>query len=482
MLDKLYKLIVFAKEHIVKVVMQRTDKVFWTCISVCIITLILSLLIDCCFNFKKTEDAGIELQIENVYICVVDESKENDLELNVGDFCSMVLTIDTILAASVIFFYSMIDNRKTGIPHRTIIKYTFGSFMVPGLFFCTILLLPIMYTASSMEMVCTTWASIFFSYIFQLLILLVILFSTSYDFSINAVCCAEMEQFELMVKHGLEQNNNEKLKQIRHMEQVVLSDDLSIEKVKMIKALLKVPFYEKKYFWIIGIDPKILCDLKEEYLYNYYYTNLNSVFYQIKDKLQECQKVYDILYDFFDELYELCAICREERLDDEKAKKVTENCRVVVAAIFNAATEANSKNVIQFVNQVLDKERQYDSKIIEKNSGNDNTKNKEMLLHNKQVSLYLCYLQFLFYVYEQSSSEGEYQVLEGDKWEPDIIADIEYYERHWKMWKRQVTLSQRDSCFYFWSTISVAKGAILDDSPLCFILNKKKGYGSTNDS
>lgn len=498
MTDKMNAIKVYLKQHI--------SKFFLGCILSCAISLVICFVWDGNVNSEVEKEVKTGIQIEFKWEYSTYEDEEESLVLNADDFCSMVLTIDTIMAAAVIFFYSMIDNRKTGISHRTIMTYTVGSYMVPGLFLATIILLPIMYGASAMGMIATMWISIIFSYIFQLIIIVLILLSVSYNYSIRAVCYAEIGQFENMPNMDLEQDKKKMLFQIRHMEQVVISEDSSVEKAKMISALLKVPCYEKKNMYKVSLVPQKLCDLNEEHIYEYYYMNINSVFVQIKNDVEECQKMYNILYVFFDELWEIYNVATENLGSaDERTHKAIENYRCIIAAILNAITEAGSINAIQFANQILQKQLYHDKKTLKNIDVKDDVENVEEdlgevfaeenyvedtnkedveeKLFNKQMGLYLCYLQFLFYVYTPYEGERrEYMMVDIDEWEPDILTNIKYYEKYWRMWEKQVTISSKESCFYFWNILSIIRKEAIDGSPLCFAVNKKKELRSTNDS
>ncbi len=95
----------------------------------------------------------------------------------------IIITLDTILAAAVIFFYSVQDGRKEGIPHRTIMAYTFGSFTVPILFIVIMLMLPLNFFAIAVNLRWFAWAGVIFTYATQIIIIILILLSTSYQYS-----------------------------------------------------------------------------------------------------------------------------------------------------------------------------------------------------------------------------------------------------------------------------------------------------------
>lgn len=436
---------------------HRISKSFLVCLVVCLVSLMICFIYDLNLKVQEERKIGTQTEIESPY--VTNEHEQDTVGLNSEEFRSMILTIDTILAAAVIFFYSIIDNRKTGISHRTIMTYTFGSLMVPGLFSMTIILLPIMYITSGMGMIATMWGCIAISYLLQIIIIFLILISTSYNYSLQAVCYAEIGQFEHM-SIDLKNDKKKMLGQVRHMEQVVISDDLSVEKEKMISALLKVPFYKRRKLYRVGLETGKLLHLETEHLYKYYYMNVNSVFHQLKNEANECQMMYEILYVFIDELWEIFNKATENMsYEDEIFRQAEENYICVVAAILNAVAESGNIGAIKFADQVLQKQLDY------------NKKNSKLEIFNKQMGLYLCYLQFLFYVYEPS--KNEYRIVNTDEWEPDILANIKYYEKYWKMWDKEITISSKESYFYFWNTISILKKETMDDSPICFVVNKK---------
>lgn len=73
---------------------------------------------------------------------------------------NIIITLDTILAAAVVFFYSVQDSRKEGIPHRTIMAYTFGSFTVPILFIVIMFILPFNFFALEVQLRWFAWTMV----------------------------------------------------------------------------------------------------------------------------------------------------------------------------------------------------------------------------------------------------------------------------------------------------------------------------------
>ena len=258
-------------------------------------------------------------------VSVVKQGLMNDMD----KYCNLVMTLNTILAAAVIFFYSVQDSRKGGIPHRTILAYTLGAFTVPVLFVTTLLMLPFCYISESLNLNWTVCISLLLTYIIQIMIVVFILTSTSYQYSVYAITNVEIRQYRAMCNQETEMAENtldencsrKKVEQNpfftwtylqHHLEQITVSDELVADKLLVARRILRVPYYEKEIllreevlrsFRMYGQKLQMSADKLENNnirkIYEFYYGNLLAVFNQIRNPVDSeyRDKVYLILYN-----------------------------------------------------------------------------------------------------------------------------------------------------------------------------------------
>lgn len=255
------------------------------------------------------------------------------------DLLNVLLTFGTILAAAVIFFYSVQDNKKEGIPNRAIMSYTSGMLAVPSLFMSMVFMIPMNYLASFFDLNYFAWVGMVFTFITQVMILWIVLKATSRSYSIHAICNAEIQQYQKLIEieKAYESKNMDPEYPIfwtyflQHLEQVLSSDEISTDNLQIAGRLLRVPYYENKIS--IREDPIVpilplgrfrkagkkagsinpclsearLSNNNLKSIYEFYYRSLVAVFRKKcqQEYKEERDKIYLILYDFLEELKEL---------------------------------------------------------------------------------------------------------------------------------------------------------------------------------
>lgn len=98
-----------------------------------------------------------------------------------GMICDVVVAYSTMLAAVVIFYYSVTENKRLGVPYRRLIAYTVGPLTIPILFVVTLLLAVFMVVSHHMPWKHTTYVCAIYILLLQTCIIIEILRSTSYD-------------------------------------------------------------------------------------------------------------------------------------------------------------------------------------------------------------------------------------------------------------------------------------------------------------
>lgn len=279
------------------------------------------------------------------------------------DYCNMVVTYNTILAAAVIFFYSILENRRGGISHRTLIAYSFGSWLIPVLFSVTLLLVPMMYVVKSLKLQLTTIACILYIFCLQIMIIFVILKSASFNNCIRFISYVEICQYEILNKE-IEKSKYIWLYLVRHLEQVIKSNELTLDKIRVVRSLLWVPFYKKNIFWGgFKIQNSAFKYNDLDCLYRFYYENLTVVFRCLskEENGAERREIYLVLYEFlekFGEQYQKLKKCNNRWNDCKKRnqgdlKKMCDIYQMVISAIMNAALSSKIAEREAFCNYIF---------------------------------------------------------------------------------------------------------------------------------
>lgn len=342
----------------------------------------------------------------------------NQIHNHIESYSEMIITYNTILTAVIIFFYSVMDNRRGGISYRTLISYTLGSWTLPGLFVITLLLMPFIY---HFQEICR-WTVIFFIfYIFlvQIFIIIMILVSTSYFFAIKVITRVEIKQFAILKSDNVKREYVWQYL-LRHMIEVFKSEELLCDKVRMIRSILWVPFYQR------SILHEKLCGEKlyqnnMQAVYQFYFENLRFVFLYCcdTDKKDERDELFNMLYEFL-ERFEKWYI---ENTNNTKEKNREELNSVnifhmVYCGVLNAVMLSGIEEKEKFCNYVFDH-------YI-----------KDKKLRDTQIDLYILFHEMLFITqkktsYDISNSEEIKWLYE---WKIIPIEKMKEYGKFWKIW------------------------------------------------
>ena len=389
---------------------------------------------------------------------------------------NVLLTLGTILAAAVIFFYSVQDNRKEGIPNRMIMSYTSGSLTVPVLFMSLMFLIPVNYAAVSMELHYFAWTGMIFTYITQILILWIILKSTSHSYSVHAICNAEICQYQKLVEiekrlQGMENTEREYAflwtYLLQHLEQALLSDEIATDKLELARRLIRVPWYEKKIsFWeeplwslqkyfgkkqkSMGANPELSPGrLKEEHLkslYEFYYRNLITVLQYMgpQEYREERNKIYLVFYEFLEELtavYERESASGVKTAEAGNGMEITEGgsqretaeacesyqCYVMtVCGILNAVADSHVTEAEEVCNYVF-------NHVISRK------------VWKMQIFLYFLFQGYLSWINADTARIEKLDEIEGiESWNIGKISEqqMDECQKFWRIWIRDTSLPE----------------------------------------
>jgi len=403
-------------------------------------------------------------------------------------FFDIIMTLQTILVAIVVFFYSVQDNSSGGIPYRTIMAYAFGSLSIPVLFIWTMILLPVNFFAVSLGYRHAAWLGLAYTYFTQMIIMVLILLSTSFQYSVHAIGNAEIRQFEKL--NGLEEKRYQNSDAqgiaegkgaaqnprfawtylLHHLEQVLLSNEVIADKQQLIRRLIRAPYYQKavrfrKEFYQIaekaGLRMKDKRQISEQKLssnhmksvYEFYYLNFLEVFRHINkpEDLEERNKIYLMLYEFMEELTELYERLNQEKYISEMSKRNSRNNYLMtISGILNAVMESNVENAESVCYYVL-------NNIV------------SLKARKFQIGLFFLFQEFLFHTNIMVISLNDLNKI--DKLEEWRCQEEErdMYSRFWQVWMEFSTLSKEAGYEYFDRAFETLKGKDYNQGPASYI-------------
>ncbi len=394
------------------------------------------------------------------------------MPVSADSFYDTLVAFSTILAAAVIFYYSVQDKTTEGIPNRTILVYTFGSYTIPVYFIISMLLLPLNYMLSHLKMELTVGVCTVFTYIVQMVVIILILFSNFYAFSLTAICNAEIRQYKKMCELApnddvVPENSPHYIWTylIHHSELSMQSDELLTDKISLIRRLLGTPFYEKEfcgwnrkhfYIWknpndyVMQMSSKCMEENSLRKIYEFYYGNLSAVMAHLNksEHIIIRNKVYMVLYEFLKNLHNLYQTATTPNNAEPKYL-------MTVSGIMNAILEYSTEDSEAFCIHILN------------NCITDET------LRSRQIVLYF-FLQE--YLYRTSSQNGLNNIhlehlneIQGIKNLDLTFKDEELFFSFWIKWMEWTNLSHAASLKYFYNAVLTLKGEKHNSAPLAYI-------------
>ncbi len=211
-------------------------------------------------------------------------------------YYELLIATSAIVTATVVLFYTIIDNRRMGIANRMVISYYAGRYALPLCFMLTLIGLPVIHILLDMKKNYMAEAGIAIIFTVQLGIIALILVATSYRCNIYLICKIEKRQLNLMLEDGME-DEFLWMYMVHHMEGIATAEGIFLEKSQLIHKLLKVPLETGNW------RDKQETGRWRRVIYKYYYMNLASLFRQVRED-QGLEKIYTILYEFASEITE----------------------------------------------------------------------------------------------------------------------------------------------------------------------------------
>lgn len=459
-------------QKIYKFIRRTMDDSFVGLLAVCVYILIKAIFLDW-YSPGKESLYGC---IAEILRCLGNDFYETVRNIkyavseNIEKFYDTLITINTILAATVIFYYSVQDNKKEGVPHRAILAYSSGSFTIPVYFLFASFLLPVGFWALHFGMRVTFIASIIISYILQMTNIILILASTSHSYGLSIICNAEIRQYRALCNIKEEKKPNQKNDPqfiwtylMHHLEQVVMSDELVADKMTLVRELLKTPYYEKEMtLWekrqrrksrIDDMSAECLKKNDLKRIYEFYYGNLSAVMEYLnkKENSSERNKIYLVLYEFLGNLQYLYLRAGE-------SSEAMQNYMMAVAGMMNAVLDSRTPEAEGFCNYVL----------------NECIENEKV--RRRQIGLYFLFQEYLFRI--DTNDEDDNRVVfmnqiggirDIEKWFMNPVDEKIYYD-FWQIWMDWTTISEKNRRNYFKDAMAALRRESYHSCPVGYIM------------
>lgn len=255
-------------------------------------------------------------------------------------------TTTTMVVAIVVLFYTIRDGQKMGVPTRTIMMYTFGSYSIPILLLLSMILVPainLLKVTGNMNSACL---AIFFCYYFQLLTIFEIMAITSSRYS--SFILAEVGKKYLRAKK-LKDQKKETSRIVPHLAGVLFSDESLSIKLSYINMFIYAPFCESEYYFehmkhtkksihiaSSTLKQNLILEYDDEGLYQYYYNNLYEVFLNKQDF--RSSEYYGQLHEKLISFVRIVTdIYNNQSGKDVKIEaKMRKKCLLILSAILNS--------------------------------------------------------------------------------------------------------------------------------------------------
>lgn len=141
-------------------------------------------------------------------------------------YYELLIATSAIVTATVVLFYTIIDNRRMGIANRMIISYYVGRYVLPVCFFIlTLINLPVIRILLDMKRNYMAVTGIVIIFIVQLGIIALILVATSFRCNIYIISKIEQRQLDLMMEDDME-DESLWLYMVHHMEGITTAEGI----------------------------------------------------------------------------------------------------------------------------------------------------------------------------------------------------------------------------------------------------------------
>ena len=368
------------------------------------------------------------------------------------DIYNLVISYNAILAAAVILFYSVMDNRKEGIPHRRIMSFAFGSKSIPTLFMVSMMLVPVGYVLNLLSLHYLSFIILVIVFIYQIVIICAVLLSTSYSYCLACIIEMEKLQFDYILRY----HNEIKEKGIyvqtiftRYIDIAMLSNELISDKMDLVRHILDIPLARTDWQSVSVAT-----------LYHFYYDNLEKTFsFFMGSHVSDVNILLDVLCEFVDRW-------KKESIDSivvgeqDRDTGMIAQVLAVLSAFWNVTLVNHVEGAELFNITLLNK--------VEKRYG-------------EAMTLYFLAQEFVI-----RRDESAVQIKYPDyirnlrNWKYDEDRDIGFCYTFWEIWSEGTPL-QEISQIYLYNALDTLSGAQSRSLPISFIMQMKNILGESED-
>lgn len=351
-----------------------------------------------------------------------------------GSICDVVVAYSTMMAAIVVFYYSVIENKRLGIPYRRIISYTVGSHTIPVLFVAVLLLTIFMLISYHTIMKHTVYVCAFFILTVQTFAIIMIMQSTSYEHGKSVICRIERKKY--LVEIGREKLYNEELTDFfGHLEYALCSGEFISDKKDFLMEFLWIPFkrntgtlYKGEYLWERLGEKQLL-----EKVYYFYFLNLQAAFQNLdgSEHHLERNQLYMSMGEFIREL------AKKAELRDTEEGRIF--FYIACSGIVNGLISSNVEDSFAFCDYVFTK-CMSEEKMIE-----------------RQLGLLVLFHEVLDLLGRKSAC-GQFRIRGLEEWKSVETQEFPFYAKFWKIWTNVYNITRYDKMRHFLKAMQTMGG------------------------
>lgn len=359
--------------------------------------------------------------------------------------CNVTVTYTTMLAAIIVFFYSVIDNKRLGIPYRRLISYTIGSRTIPVLFMTTLLLTVFMVIVRFLSLKYTVYSCFIYILMVQIFVIIQILVSTSYQHCKRVICQLERKRY-LKGAGSEEIHNMEWAYFFGHLERAIHSEEFIPDKEEVLAEFLQIPFCRcTGELNKIIIGKKELTGMEElGRIYQFYYVNILSAFQNFDGEAKHLERnqLYMRIRDFVKELSDKII------KNDIRMQFVY---HMILSGILNGLVSSNVEDNNQICSYIL-------SKCIQDDS-----------MSKRQLHLFLLF-QELLSIIDLKKAQRQIRISGIRGWEPIKAEEMEFYAKFWDIWTQIHDLSFIEKVQHFGDAMQTMTGRCNASAPILNML------------
>lgn len=419
--------------------------------------------IHCCIRIQFL-GVIIALVVILIFAWVLDRA----LEVNSAMVCKLgklqdslyewVETLSTIVTAVVVFFYSVMDNKRLGIPHRSIVSYMAGSLTVPILFMMILFDMffqKFLNNAKWNFLGCVNASCLF---VLEIIIVGLVLASSSFRVYVRVLRSVEMSQLKYLTLCEIENKQYAWTYIVSHMEQAARGEDIFADKAIMMKDIMKAPFvlYEKKFDKQKYSAWQAFQSKWYHNIYEYYYYNLTTLFKLLKKQEEEENRWYSVILEFVNnETGKM-----KNRLNYKTYDQEIEENILVNSAILNAIMISKIERAEELCNYIL------------------NQCLYEEVIRRRQLELYILFQELLFAIFPENvqlKRVCELKLPQADMFQKLDKEDWIFYSKCWNIWTSQFSISSKASLKIFLDAIDTLQSEVEVSAPIMYMKYILKG-------